>query len=75
MITTMASFYISHGATPTPNPVLASTQSPAATAPPAPSTLVPRSPSHPSPEACPFVPSGRSKAQRWEDSSPSVASA
>jgi hypothetical protein len=41
----------------------------------APSPQVPHSPSSLSPDAHPFFPSGRSKSQRWEHSSPVISSA
>jgi hypothetical protein len=58
-----------HGAPPPSSPTPAATQALAATpaSPPAPRTTSTMSPS-----ATPFFPLGRSKAQRWKDSSPSM---
>jgi hypothetical protein len=73
----MASISTSHALLPPPALHPTTAQSPAATAPTAPSALLScsSSPSSLSPEAHLLVPSGRSKAQRWEDSSPSAACA
>jgi hypothetical protein len=63
------------GALPNPSPSSATTPVPATTRPPVPLPSSPRAPrtTSLSPEALPFVPSGRSKAQRWQDSTPSVS--
>jgi hypothetical protein len=57
------------GAPSSPSPTPATTQAPAATQPVDPSPKAPLSP-----VAQPFVPAGRTKSQRWQDSSPDGSS-
>jgi hypothetical protein len=70
----MAPRFTPPGALPNPSPSSATTPVPLTTQPPVPPPSSPRAPhiTSLSPEALPFVPSGRSKAQRWQDSTPSV---